>query len=68
MTHELNKMLPVTISFRYQCPCDGREVLQIQVVCGEREFENEAHFLDIMKAARRDVIIEVNQHIKGAGK
>lgn len=64
MAHELNKHFPVTVSLRYQCPCDGNEVLNIQVVCGAADFADEARFFDIMRAARRDVIIEVNQHTK----
>jgi hypothetical protein len=65
MAHRLTEFKAVTVSFRYQCGCEGKEVLQISVVMGENEFNHKERFHQIMEAAYLDVQTEIQQHLKG---
>lgn len=70
MVHELMKekhMIAVTL--RYQCPCDGREVIALSVMFAEHDFADEIKFLETMRYARRDMITEIRQHtgVKNGG-
>jgi hypothetical protein len=67
MTHNLTRQFGmVSTSMRYQCGCDNQEVIAISVAYTKEDWENEERFLDIVRAARRDMIIEIKQHIRGA--
>jgi hypothetical protein len=67
MPHELTRRFGlVTTSLRYQCDCTNNEIITINVVYTKEDWENEERFLDIVRAARRDMITEIKQHIKGA--
>lgn len=72
MTHRLEKRNPMNavgrnplvVKMRYECPCHGREVLQISVVIDNEASEEQ--FVDTMKQMWRDINTEVSQHLKQA--
>lgn len=53
---------PFMVTARYQCQCTGGEVLQISAVI-DLNLDEEA-FVWTMKRLRRDIQIEVEQHLK----
>lgn len=57
---------PVMITVRYQCPCDGKEVLQISSIF-DINLGEEA-FIWTMKRMLFDVKLEVKQHMKANAK
>ena len=62
---------PIMITLRYQCPCDGREVIALNVVFNLDHLEvdwtqgkivNEEIFHWTMKRMIRDMLTEIRQH------
>ena len=62
---------PFMITMRYQCPCTGKEVLQISTVFDldqldvdweKRKINNEEAFHWTVKRMLRDMLTEIKQH------
>lgn len=65
MSHRLQEDFEmVTVTFRYACGCERKEVLQIQVNMDQRTFSRKEHFHNLMEAAYLDVQAEIRAHLK----
>ena len=63
MPHELmDKLGLIATTLRYQCPCEGREVIALTVMFDRFDFADEEKFVEVMKIARRDMVTEIAQH------